>query len=288
MGTTSKKVTIRLAKSAGFCFGVRRAIEIAQKVARSKYNIEMLHDIVHNEEVIKEIKKAGIKKVKRLRQGKDKALLIQAHGMPKNIVEKAKRMGYKIIDATCPMVYEIHKIARTMEEEGRKIIIIGDKNHIEVKGIAGNLESRPLIIETIADINFKTVRKIRKGAVVVQSTQNVQKTEEILAVLKKLIEDLKVFNTICGITRKKQKEIQTLPLKNDVMVIIGSKKSANTRRLFEISQSLNRKTYWVESEKEINKRWFDNTRTIGVTAGASTPDYIIERVIKRINELVTN
>ncbi len=281
----NKKTIITLAKSAGFCFGVRRALDIAKRIAKSKHQIEMLHDIVHNEEVIKEIKQSGIKKVNRLRKGSNKALLIQAHGMPKNIVKKAKKLGYKIIDATCPMVYEIHKIASLMEKEGRTIIIIGDKNHIEVKGIAGNLRNRPLIIEDKKDICTKRIRSIKKAGVVVQSTQNVKKTKEIIDLLKKNIKDLKVSNTICGITQKKQKEIRTMPLENNVMIIIGSRASGNTKRLYEISKSLNRRSYWVETEKSLRKVWFKGAKRIGVTAGASTPDHTIKRVLNRIAEL---
>ncbi len=280
-----KKTIVTLAKSAGFCFGVRRALDIAKKVAKSKYRIEMLHDIVHNEEVIKDIKKSGIKKVNCLKEGSNKALLIQAHGMPKNIVKKAKRLGYRIMDATCPMVYEIHKIASSMEKEGRTIIIIGDKNHIEVKGIADNLRKRPLIIANKKDIRAQRIRNIKKGGVVVQSTQNVIKTEKIIDALRKSIKDLKVFNTICGITKKKQKEIRTMPLENDVMIIIGSRNSGNTKRLYEISKSLNKRSYWVETEKSLKKVWFKDARKIGVTAGASTPDYTIKSVLDRIVEL---
>jgi len=283
MGT--RRIKINLAKHAGFCFGVKRAIKIAQEVAKSRYKIEMLHEIVHNEKVVKDIEKLGLKKVKRLRKGKNKALLIQAHGMPRNIIKKAKDSDYKIIDATCPMVYEIHKTAISMEKEGRKIIIIGDKNHIEVKGIAGNIKSRPLIVESGKDIPLNKIKKIQKGAVVVQSTQNVQKVENIIKVLKKNIRDLKVFNTICAITRKKQREIQTMPLDNDIMIIVGSKKSANTKRLYEISRSLNKRTYWVESPKDLKKEWLKEASNIGVTSGASTPDYLTQNVIGRIKEL---
>ena len=281
---------INLAKHAGFCFGVKRAIKIAQEMAKSRYRIEMLHEIVHNEQVVKDIEKLGLRKVKRLRKGKNKALLVQAHGMPKNIIKKAKDLGYKIIDATCPMVYEIHKIAMSMEKKNRKIIIIGDKNHIEGKGIAGNIKSKPLIVESEKDIPIDKIKRMQKGAVVVQSTQNVQKVENIIGVLKKNIKDLNAFNTICAITRKKQKEIQTMPLDNDIMIIVGSKKSANTKRLYEISKSLNKHTYWVESPKDLRNVWFKEVLNkevlnIGVTSGASTPDYLTQDVIGRIKEL---
>lgn len=263
---------IRVARSAGFCFGVKRALDIARKTAQAHTNAVMLGDIVHNEDVIRAIEKEGIKKIKRLSYGKNKTLLIRAHGASQAIFEKAKRLGYKVIDATCPMVREIHDIAKRMEQKGYSVIIIGDKKHDEVSGIVGQLKNKALIIDDIKDIRPMAVKKIKKACVVVQSTQNLEKALKIAAQLKKLIRDLEFFNTICGPTRKKQSEIKSMPLKNDAMVIIGSKTSANTRRLYEISKALNKRTYWVQYKEDLKKEWFKNARSIGVTAGASTPD----------------
>jgi 4-hydroxy-3-methylbut-2-enyl diphosphate reductase len=263
---------IRVAKSAGFCFGVKRALDIALKTTQAHTNAVMLGDIVHNEDVICAIEKEGIKKIKRLKDGKNKTLLIRAHGASQAIFKKAKRLGYKVIDATCPMVREIHDIAKRMEQKGYSVIIIGDKKHDEVSGIVGQLKNKALIIDDIKDIRPMAVKKIKKACVVVQSTQNLQKALKIAAQLKRLISDLEFFNTICGPTRKKQSEIKSMPLKNDAMVIIGSKTSANTRRLYEISKALNKRTYWVQYKEDLKKEWFKNARSIGVTAGASTPD----------------
>lgn len=263
---------IRVAKSAGFCFGVKRALDIALKTAQAHTNAVILGDIVHNEDVIRSIEKKGIKKIKKLKDGKNKALLIRAHGASQAIFKKAKRLGYNIIDATCPMVREIHNIAKRMEQKGYRVIIIGDKKHDEVLGIVGQLKNKALIIDNIKDIPLNAIKKINKACVVVQSTQNLEKVLKIAAKLKSLISDLEFFNTICGPTRRKQSEIRSMPLKNDAMVIIGSKTSANTRRLYEISKALNKRTYWVRSKEDLKKGWFKNARRIGVTAGASTPD----------------
>jgi 4-hydroxy-3-methylbut-2-enyl diphosphate reductase len=278
-------VQINLAKSSGFCFGVKRALNIALELKKSTKTIEMLGDIVHNEEVVKQMRKTGIKKVKDLKKGGNKTLLIRAHGACIEVIRKAKRLHYKIIDATCPMVKEIHKIARDMEKKGYRIIIIGDKKHDEVHGIAGQISGKAIIIDPVEAILPKLVRRINKACVVVQSTQKLEKVLKIVTVLKKRIKDVKFFNTICAPTRIKQQEINSLPLKNKVMIIIGSKKSANTKRLFEISKSLNHKSYWVRSDRELKQAWFRGIKTVGVTSGASTPDSTTQEVIKCIRRL---
>ncbi len=273
---------INLAKSAGFCFGVKRALEIAFGAAASQRRVYMLGDIVHNEEVIKEIRKAGIKKIKQLSTGSGKAMLIRAHGEGLAIYQKANKLGYKIVDATCPMVKEIHHIAKEMENQGYKIIVIGDKKHDEVRGIIGQLKNRALIIDVKGKLSFRQLKKIKKAAVVCQSTQNFQKTQAIVEKLKKYIKHLKFFNTICRPTRAKQEEIKAIPSENDVVIVIGSKTSANTQRLFEIAKSLNPRTFWVQSANGLNKDWFKGVNSVGITAGASTPDQTTRKIIQEI------
>lgn len=274
---------INLAKSAGFCFGVKRAITIALETAKSETNVYMLGDIVHNENVVKQIELSGIKKINTLKEDKGQILLIRAHGTDTNTVNRAMKLGYKIIDATCPMVKEIHKIARDMEQKGYMIIVIGDTDHDEVRGIIGQLKTKSLVVENLQTLPLDKIRKIKKAAVVVQSTQNLDKVTKIVDVLKTYIKDLEFFNTICRPTRIKQGEIQLMPSQNDVMVIIGSKNSANTNRLFDISKSINPKSYWINSAKEIKSWWFKDAKTVGITAGASTPESTIQEVVKHIS-----
>jgi 4-hydroxy-3-methylbut-2-enyl diphosphate reductase len=270
---------VKVAKSAGFCFGVKRAIELALKTASSRKNIFMLGDIVHNESVVKGIAAAGIKKIARLGPGRKKTLVMRAHGASKKTFSKAICLGYKIIDATCPMVKEIHYLAEKMEKEGLRIIIIGDERHEEVQGIIGQLKKRPLVISARNGIPLQAVKKIKRAGVVVQSTQNLQDTLAIVRVLKKHVPDLRFFNTICRPTRLKQEEIRSLARANAVMVIIGSKRSANTRRLYEIAKSLNKKTYWIATRKDLKKEWFKQAQSVGVSAGASTPATAIKEVV---------
>lgn len=276
---------VNQARSAGFCFGVKRAITIALNTAASHPHVYMLGDIVHNEAVVAHIQKTGIKKISRLSCGKNKILLIRAHGASKKLIHDAKKMGYRIVDATCPMVKEIHRIARRMEKECGKVIVIGDKKHDEVLGIVGQLKSKALIIDAPDHVPVKEFSRIKKACVVVQSTQNSENVARIFKTLQCYIKDIRLFNTICKPTTAKQTEIRTMPLANDVMIVIGSKSSANTRRLYEISKSLNKRTYWVHSKSEIDPGWFKNTACVGITAGASTPDATTKEISAYISGL---
>ncbi len=276
---------INLAKSAGFCFGVRKAITIALETSKTKKPIFMLGDIVHNEEVVKQIQKTGIKKINRLSNGLGKTLLIRAHGCSKDTLQKALKSGYKIIDATCPMVKEIHKIAQSLEKNGFVVIIIGDKLHDEVQGIAGQLKTKAIIIDKADNIPVAKIKKIKKAGLVVQSTQNLDNALNILDKLRRYVPSLKFHNTICNPTKSKQNEIKTMPLENDVVIIIGSKTSANTKRIYEIAKPLNKRSFWINSAKEIKRSWLNKAKSVGITAGASTPESSIQEVIQKIKVL---
>jgi 4-hydroxy-3-methylbut-2-enyl diphosphate reductase len=276
---------INLAKSAGFCFGVKRALKIALKTAATGTTVEMLGDIVHNEEVVQGIERAGIKKIKKLRNGAGKILVIRAHGASENVYSKAAQLGYTIVDATCPMVKEIHTIVKATKNEGCRIIILGDKHHDEVRGIMGQLNNKAIVIDSIKHIPLETIKRVKKACVVAQSTQNAEKILSIVAVLKKHIKEIQFFNTICRPTRIKQKEAKAMPLKNDVMIIIGSKTSANTKRLYQISKALNKRSYWIRSSAALKSEWFKGAHTVGIMAGASTPDATTDDVIAKIRSL---
>ncbi|OIO35257.1 MAG: 4-hydroxy-3-methylbut-2-enyl diphosphate reductase [Candidatus Omnitrophica bacterium CG1_02_44_16] len=276
---------INLARSAGFCFGVKRAIDIAYRTLLSNKNVYMLGNIVHNEKVAKKLKNAGLKKTEKLNNGKNKILLIRAHGASLRTINKARKLGYRIVDATCPMVKEIHRLARQAESEGRAIIVIGDKKHDEVRGIIGQLKIKAIVISGPEDVPLEKIKKIKKAAIVAQSTQNIVKVLKIAELLRHHIRDLKFFNTICQPTRTKQQEMQNMPLENDAMIIIGSKASANTQRLYEISRSLNARSYWVRSKKDIKPRWFKEVRSVGITAGASTPNDTTKEIVAYIKKI---
>ena len=277
---------ITVAKNAGFCFGVKRAIDIARISTKKKEPVYMLGDIVHNENVVRDIESAGIKKIKNISriQG-GSSLLIRAHGSARKTIEKANSLKLEVIDATCPMVKEIHKVVRDMDKKGYRVAVIGDYNHDEVQGIVGQIQHKAIVLEDIADIEKKIPPDLKKLTVVVQSTQNLEKVLKMRGILKKRIPDLEFHNTICSPTRLKQDEIKTLPKKNDCIVVIGSKTSANTKRLYEIAKSINRNSYWVKSSADIKKDWFKGVESVGITAGASTPDKTIQEVKEHIQKI---
>ncbi len=229
---------INIAKNAGFCFGVKRAVSMALDGAKEHKDIFMIGDIVHNEHVVKKISDAGINVVKNIDQIKKGVLLLQAHGTPPEIYSKAKKRSLKIIDATCPLVLEIHEFAKKLENDGYRVIIIGDYNHDEVLGIAKQLKN-PIIIAKPEDVNDKIKNIIKKIGIVIQSTQNIENAKKIITELIPKCRELKFIDTICGPTKSYQREIRSMPKNNDIMIIVGSFKSANTCRLTEISKSLN-------------------------------------------------
>ena len=285
-GKASDGVKITIAGSAGFCFGVKRALAIALKAAASDRKVYMLGDIVHNEVVVEKMKAAGIKRIKApLGSREMRTLLIRAHGVQQDTVTRARRAGYKIIDATCPMVKEIHAIAKRLEHDHRTVIIIGDKEHDEVRGIVGQLKTRPVIISSRSDISGKVLKRLRRAGIVVQSTQEETRVLEIVGALRKFIPDLVFRNTICTPTKTKQKEARALPINNDVVIVVGSRSSANTKRLYQISRSINKMTHWVNFPDEIRAEWFKGAKSVGITAGASTPESSIRAVAKGVRDI---
>ncbi|MBD3379770.1 MAG: 4-hydroxy-3-methylbut-2-enyl diphosphate reductase [Candidatus Omnitrophica bacterium] len=273
---------INIAKSSGFCFGVRRAIEICRDIARGEERVYVLGDIVHNSFVVEEMSRKGIRKTKRLLPShKGSTLIIRAHGAPENIFEKARSKGIKIVDATCPKVKEIYKIGRKLEKKS-KLIIIGDPEHDEVKGIEGQLRKKPLIIGSPRKIDPEKLRKIKKASVITQSTQTLDNIENIVKELKKHIPAVELYNTTCSITKIKQEEIRTLPEKNDIVLIVGSRNSANTKNLFQISKKINRRTYWIGCAEEMKPSWFRNASSVGIMAGASTPDHVVGDIVLKL------
>ena len=272
-----------VAKDTGYCFGVRDAVNLAYDTAKEYGSVYMLGDIVHNEKVVENLSQAGVKVVNDINKiPKEKSVLLRAHGTKKNIWDNAKKKGLNIIDATCPLVHEIHKEVKKLSNEGRQIIVIGDYGHDEVVAIADQA------INTIIISNTKEAEKLKKfkrAGVVSQSTQTIENVQKIISILMKKIFDLHFVNTICYPTTRNQEQIKELAGKYDIMIIIGSFTSANSKRLTMLSKEINDKTYQVTEGKDVNKIWFKDCETVGISAGASTPDYLIEEVRKKIISL---
>ena len=274
---------ITIAKDAGYCFGVRDAVNLAYKTAEEHGEVYMLGDIVHNENVIEDLDKAGAKVVDNLNDiPDDKPILLRAHGSKKNIWKEAQNRNMNVVDATCPLVHEIHNEVKKLAEDGRQIFVIGDHGHDEVVAIADQV---PGTIVIASEDEANKLKKYKKAGVVSQSTQTIENVQEIINILMQKVFDLHFVNTICYPTKRNQEQIKTLAVESDVMLIIGSFTSANSKRLTLLSKLINKNTYQVTCANDVNVKWFENCKSVGISAGASTPDYLIEEVKERLSSL---
>ena len=273
---------ITVAKDAGYCFGVRDAVNMAYDSAEEFGNVYMLGDIVHNEQVVGDLENVGTKVVESLDDvPKDSPILFRAHGTVNELWDEAKSKKMNIIDATCPLVHEIHHEVKKLAKDGRKIIIIGDHGHDEVVAIANQVEGS-IIISSPSEAS--KLRKMKKVGVVSQSTQMIENVQEIINILMEKVFDLHFVNTICYPTKRNHEQIKSLAIENDVMIIIGSFTSANSKRLAELSSERNNNSYQVTCAAGLKVEWFKNKNSVGISAGASTPDYLIEEVKLKIQE----
>ena len=271
---------ITIARDAGYCFGVRDAVNLAYETAEERGDVYMLGDIVHNERVVEDLAEAGTKVVESLDEiPDDRPVLFRAHGTAENVWEAAKEKDIDIVDATCPLVQEIHDEVEKLSTDGRQIIIIGDHGHDEVVGIMSHADN-PIVVATPEEAH--ALRKMKRAGVVSQSTQTIENVQAIINILMTKVFDLHFINTICFPTKRNQEQIKELAAESDVMLIIGSFTSANSKRLTELAVAINPNTYQVTCADEIEPAWFDEAEKVGVSAGASTPDYLIDEVHEKL------
>lgn len=274
---------ILLAKDAGYCFGVRDAVSLAYETAEKEGEVFMLGDIVHNENVVEELEEAGVKVVNSLDKVPDnKPILFRAHGTVPDVWKESKMREMEVVDATCPLVTEIHEEVKKLHSENRKIIIIGDHGHDEVNGIKEQVENAIVVANPEEAMQL---RKIKKAGVVSQSTQMIENVQEIINILMTKVFDLRFVNTICFPTRRNHEQIKNLSEICDIMIVIGSFTSANSKRLTELAKMRNERTFQVTSAEDLEIDWFQNSDTVGISAGASTPDNIISEVLDRIKSI---
>lgn len=273
---------IILVPKIGFCFGVKRAVDISlESLGKGPGPCQVLGPLVHNELVVSQLKKKGVRFINSLKEAKGGTIIISAHGEDPKVLEKIKKMGYGMIDATCFLVTRVQSLARELQKKGHQVIIIGDRDHKEVKSIQAAIKGKGIIINNESDVfNLKT----KKGqvAVVVQTTHNPVKVEEILKKLRKRFKSVEFHNTLCPTVQMCQKEVRKLTPMVDLMLIVGSKTSANTTRLVEIAKASNTTVCHLESAKELKKDWFFGVKKIGLAGGTSTPDWLIKEVINKI------
>ena len=274
---------ISIARDAGYCFGVRDAVNMAYNAAEKYGSVYMLGSIVHNEQVVEDLKKANAIIVNDLNDVPDSSpILFRAHGTVNSLWDEAKEKSMNIVDATCPLVYEIHNEVKKISNDNRQIIVIGDHGHDEVVAIADQVKNS-IIVSNVEEA--KKIRKYKRAGVVSQSTQSIEHVREIIGILMEKVFDLHFINTICYPTKRNHEQIIELADEQDIMIIIGSFTSANSKRLTQLAFNKNKSSHQVTCADDIDSEWFIGKKSVGISAGASTPDYLIEEVKCKIENI---
>ncbi|WP_281951118.1 4-hydroxy-3-methylbut-2-enyl diphosphate reductase [Nitrosophilus kaiyonis] len=270
---------IKLAKNYGFCFGVKRAI----KIAETTKNSNTLGPLIHNKKEIERLKKEHniglVEEIDEVKEGD--TVVIRTHGIAKDKLKKLQEKDVNIIDATCPFVTKPQQIVEQMSKEGYSIVIFGDINHPEIKGVMSYAKD-PIVVLSADELKDKKLKE--KVATVAQTTRKFDEYKKIVNYLMENHKEVRVFNTICNATFENQDAAKELSKEADVMIVIGGKNSSNTKQLYNICKENCKDSYLVEDENELKKEWFEGKKLCGITAGASTPDWIIEKVIGKIRE----
>ena len=282
-----------LAKSAGFCFGVKRAVNMVyEEIEKSEANtpIYTYGPIIHNDEVVKDFASKGVTLVKELSElanlpkGK---IIVRSHGISRAEYEEMEQYGFTVVDATCPFVRKIHKIVDEHSKQGEYIIIIGNPAHPEVCGIRGWVNGDDVsIIESKEEAENFALLEDKNICIVSQTTFNYNKFQDLVEIVSKKGYNISVLNTICNATEERQTEARQIAKEVDAMIVIGDKHSSNTQKLFEICNTECEKTYYIQTSKDMDYGLLKSINNVGITAGASTPNNIIEEVSKNVrNEL---
>lgn len=276
---------ITLAKTSGFCFGVKRAIEKVYEILESgDKKVYSIGPLIHNEVVTKDLATKGLNIIdteKEISELKNEKVVIRTHGVEKKFIDMLTKNGNEIIDLTCPFVKKIHDLVKDYSEKGYKIIIVGDKTHPEVKAIMSYSKTDIEAVLSKEDIEKLKYSPNDKVLCVFQTTSSVSDSQKLVDILNKLFYNIIVENTICNATENRQKEVYALAKSCDAMLIIGSKNSSNTRKLYEIAHSKCKNTFYANSVDELKDIKFDYDE-LGVSAGASTPEYLIEEIIQNV------
>lgn len=278
---------VRIADNAGFCFGVKRAMKMAwdELENKSENNIYSLGPLIHNKQAVNRYKEKGLVEMDNLESiPSESKLIIRSHGVAEKVYTESKAKNMEIVDTTCPFVKKIHDIVKDFSHRGYKIIIVGNANHPEIIGINGWCNNEAIVINKLEEIDDITFDPTQIYCVVSQTTANLESFDKIVQKLKTKINNLTVKNTICFATKERQISAIDLAREVDCMVVIGGKHSSNTQKLVNICKDLV-PTFSIETKEELEKEKFAGFKVAGVTAGASTPDWIIEEVINYLKEI---
>ena len=274
---------VKLAKSAGFCFGVNKAMEkVYEQIERSEgKKIYTYGPIIHNEEVVKELASKGVEVIDSLEELKTREkgiLIIRSHGVAKDVQDQMTAAGFVVVDATCPFVKRIHKIVEKESAQGHKIVIVGSPIHPEVEGIKGWCGEDVSIVETTEEAEAFETENNKKICIVSQTTFNYNKFKDIVEIFEKRGYDINVVNTICNATQERQTEAKEIAAQADAMIVIGGTHSSNSKKLYEICKGECENTHFIQTLDDLYLELPKSVRLVGITAGASTPNNIIEEV----------
>ena len=278
------KKRIILTRNSGFCFGVKRALDIAGKALKKKRRIYSLGPIIHNPQVVRDFAEKGLKIIKDMKKitSRKAALLIPSHGISPEVL---KKKNFSYIDTTCPLVKRVQETVKSLKERGYFVIIAGDRHHPEVRALSAIAGKNSKVLKNKREAKRLNL-KFKKVALISQTTASAASFKEILsAMAKKRLSGLVNFNTVCKNTVARQKEAVSLASQVEAMIVIGGKQSANTSRLAKVCKKVNRNTRHVESARDLSAKFLRNKKTIGIATGASTPPYAINEVIKKIRRI---
>lgn len=281
---------VELAEKAGFCFGVKRAVDTVYREAAGDMPVYTYGPIIHNEEVIADLEQKGVRVVENLKQAEaltPGTIIIRSHGVSQQEDQRLRQSGLHVVDATCPFVKKIHRFVREYTEKGYFIVIVGNAAHPEVQGIVGWSDAEhTAVIQTAQEAANLDIKDKEKVCVVAQTTFNYNKFQDLVEIIRKKGYDIIVHNTICSATQERQKAAKVLSAKVDAMIVIGGNGSSNTRKLYEICSERCKNTYFIQTKEDLDYSDFSRFDYVGITAGASTPNNIIEEVQKYVrNEL---
>lgn len=273
-------IEIIKAKRAGFCFGVKRAVNIAFRAAKKNRNVFTLGPLIHNPQVIKKLCAYGVCPTEDIDNKDIHVLIIRTHGIPLALQENLSKKDFKIIDATCPFVKKAQQYAKLLYDEGYQVVILGDMEHPEVKSLMSYAGENSIVLN--ANYNIQKLKNKKKVGVVIQTTQPASLLKGFISEILGYVSELKVFNTICNSTILRQKETKEIANMVDLMIVAGGKNSANTTQLANLCIASPVKTYHIETASELKEEWLKDILRVGITAGASTPDWIIDEIEDRI------
>jgi len=277
------RVRVEVARYAGVCYGVERALKLAEEAAESGRAVHTLGPLIHNPQAVDALEAKGVSVAGCLDEVSDGTLVIRSHGVDPAIIQDAQDRGLDVVDATCPHVSKAHDAARELREAGYTVVIVGEADHPEVEGILAHAGGEALVVESAGELPERLPS--RRVGVVVQTTQSEALLDAVVSALVPRVTELRVYNTICSATAKRQRSAAELAESVDVVVVVGGHNSGNTTRLVEICREINPRTYHVETPQELHAEWFAGAGRVGVAAGASTPEKQMQGVISAIESM---